>query len=180
MVSGSRSVSSVRVTVGRIGRAHGVRGEVAIDVRTDEPEHRFAPASILIAGDRTLTVVRTRWHSGRLLAAFAEIPDRTAAERLRGTLLEVDVDPDALPSDDGEFYDRQLIGLSAQNTSGNVLGEIASVVHHGEQDTLVIRSENGAEILVPFVSEIVPTVDVAGGFVVVADLPGLLDPENAQ
>ena len=170
----------VRVVVGRIGRAHGIRGEVAIDVRTDEPERRFAPASRLIAGDRTLTVSRTRWHSGRLLAAFAELSDRTAAEVLRGTLLEADVDSDELPSDDGEYYDRQLIGLSARRTSGEVLGEIASVVHHGEQDTLVIRTGTGAEILVPFVAEIVPTVDMDGGFVVVADVPGLLDPEEAE
>jgi 16S rRNA processing protein RimM len=173
-------VSPIRVTVGRVGRAHGIRGEVAIDVRTDEPERRFAPASKLIAGDRTLTVSRTRWHSGRLIAAFDEVPDRTAAELLRGTLLEADVDPDEVPSDDGEYYDRQLVGLSARRASGEVLGEVASVVHHGEQDTLVIRSGAGAEILVPFVAAIVPTVDVIGGFVVVADVPGLLDPEEAE
>jgi len=170
----------VHVVVGRIGRAHGIRGEVAIDVRTDEPERRFAPAVTLVAGDRTLTVSRTRWHSGRLLATFVEVPDRTAAELLRGTLLEMDVDPDESPSAEGEFYDRQLIGLSARMTSGDVLGEIASVVHHGEQDTLVIRTSTAGEVLVPFVAEIVPTVDVDGGFVVVADLPGLLDPENVQ
>jgi 16S rRNA processing protein RimM len=169
-----------RVVVGRIGRAHGIRGEVAIDVRTDEPDRRFAPTSTLIAGDRTLTVSRTRWHSGRLLAAFDEVPDRTAAELLRGTVLEADVDPDELPADEGEFYDRQLIGLSVRSTSGDVLGEIASVAHHGAQDTLVLRSRSGAEILVPFVTEIVPTVDVVAGFVVVADVPGLLDPDQAQ
>ena len=170
----------VRVVVGRIGRAHGIRGEVAIDVRTDEPERRFTPASKLIAGDRTLTVSRTRWHSGRLLATFVGVPDRTAAELLRGTLLEADVDSAELPSDEGEYYDRQLIGLSAQMPSGDVLGEIASVVHLGEQDTLVIRTGTGAEILVPFVAEIVPTVDLDGGYVVVADLPGLLDPEEVE
>lgn len=170
----------IRVVVGRIGRAHGVRGEVAIDVRTDEPDRRFAPTSKLVAGDRTLTISRTRWHSGRLLAAFAEIPDRTAAELLRGTVLEADVDPDELPSEEGEFYDRHLIGLSARTASGNVIGEIESVAHHDEQDTLVLRSGAGAEILVPFVAEIVPTVDVTGGFVVVADLPGLLDPDEVE
>jgi len=170
----------IRVVVGRIGRAHGIRGEVTVDVRTDEPDRRFAPNSKLVAGDRTLTVARTRWHSGRLLAAFAEVPDRTAAESLRGTMLEAEVDPDEVPSDEGEFYDRQLIGLSARTTSGAVIGEITSVVHHGEQDTLVLRSDSGAEILVPFVAEIVPTVDVAGGHVVVTDVPGLFDPENAE
>jgi 16S rRNA processing protein RimM len=169
-----------RVVVGRIGRAHGIRGEVAIDVRTDEPDRRFAPESTLIAGDRTLTIARTRWHSGRLLAAFAEISDRTAAELLRGTVLEADVDPDELPADEGEFYDRQLIGLAAKRADGALIGTIASVVHHDEQDTLVLRRPSGAEALVPFVSEIVPEVDVAAGYVIVADLPGLLDPENAE
>ena len=169
-----------RVVVGRIGRAHGIRGEVAIDVRTDEPDRRFAPTSTLIAGDRTLTVARTRWHSGRLLAAFAEVHDRTEAELLRGTVLEADVDPDEVPADESEFYDRQLIGLSVRSTSGEVLGEVASVIHHGVQDTLVLRRPSGGEALVPFVSEIVPEVDVAAGYVVVADLPGLFDPENDE
>ncbi len=95
-------------------------------------------------------------------------------------MLEADVDPAELPSDEDEFYDRQLIGLSAHRTSGDVLGEIISVVHLDEQDTLVIRTDTGAEVLVPFVAEIVPTVDVDGGFVVVADLPGLLDIENTE
>jgi 16S rRNA processing protein RimM len=168
------------VVVGRIGRAHGIRGDVAIEVRTDEPDRRFALNTTLIAGDRTLTVAKTRWHSGRLLASFAEVPDRTAAELLGGTVLEADVDPDELPSDEGEFYDRQLIGLAVRRTSGDVVGAITSVVHHGEQDTLVFTTGSGTEILVPFVSAIVPTVDLDNGYVVVADVPGLLDPENAQ
>ena len=170
----------IRVVVGRIGRAHGIRGEVAIDVRTDEPDRRFAPKSILVAGDRTLTVSKMRWHSGRLLVAFAEVADRTAAELLRGTVLEADVDPDELPADESEFYDRQLIGLEVRNAADAVIGAITAVAHHGEQDTLVLRRGSGDEILVPFVSEIVPIVDLAGGYVVVTDVPGLLDPENAQ
>ena len=170
----------IRVVVGRIGRAHGVRGEVAIDVRTDEPDRRFAPISTLVAGDRTLTVSKMRWHSGRLLVAFTEVADRTAAELWRGTVLEADVDPDELPADEGEFYDRQLIGLEVRNAADAVIGSIAAVAHHGEQDTLVLRLGSGDEILVPFVSEIVPTVDLAGGYVIVTDVPGLLDPENAQ
>jgi 16S rRNA processing protein RimM len=170
----------IRVVVGRIGRAHGIRGEVAIDVRTDEPDRRFAPKSNLVAGDRTLTVSKMRWHSGRLLVAFSEVADRTAAELLRGTVLEADVDPDELPADEGEFYDRQLIGLEARNSADAVIGTITSIAHHGEQDTLVLRRASGDEILVPFVSEIVPIVDLAGGYVIVTDVPGLLDPENAQ
>ncbi len=170
----------MRVVVGRIGRAHGIRGEVAIDVRTDEPDRRFAPETTLIAGDRTLTVSRTRWHSGRLLAAFAEVGDRTAAEELRGAMLEAEVDPDEPPAGQEEFYDRQLIGLEVRNAADALIGTIVAVTHHDEQDTLVVQRDPEAEVLVPFVTAIVPTVDLAGGFVVVADVPGLLDPEEAE
>ncbi|HUP99309.1 MAG TPA: ribosome maturation factor RimM [Aeromicrobium sp.] len=169
----------VRVVVGRIGRAHGVRGELAVDVRTDEPERRFARAARLHAGSRTLTVSRTRWHSGRLLVTFAEVADRTVAEALRGTLLEADVDAAERPADDAEFYDRQLIGLEVTTVGGDVVGQVASVAHHGEQDTLVIARPTSGEVLVPFVADLVPTVDLAAGFLVVADVPGLLDPEQA-
>lgn len=170
---------SIRVTVGRVGRAHGIRGDVAVDVRTDEPERRFARNAVLVAGDRELTVSGTRWHSGRLLVSFNEVPDRTAAEGLRGTLLEADVDPDELPTDDEEFYDRQLVGLEVRSAE-DVLGQVASVIHHDEQDTLVLATSDGGEILVPFVAEIVPVVDLEAGFILVADLPGLIDPDEAQ
>lgn len=170
----------IRVVVGRIGRAHGIRGEVSIDVRTDEPDRRFAPSSKLLAGDRTLTVAKARWHSGRLLVAFAEVPDRTAAEVLRGAVLEADVDPDELPTDEDEFYDRQLIGLEVRSANDTVVGTITAVAHHGEQDTLILQSASGAEILIPFVTEIVPTVDLDRGVVVVADVPGLLEPDEDQ
>jgi len=170
----------VLVVVGRVGRAHGIRGDVAVDVRTDEPDLRFGKGAVLAAAGRSLTVSGTRWHSGRLLVTFAEVADRTAAEGLRGTLLEAEVDADALPTDADEFYDRQLIGLEARTVGGQVVGEVASVVHHGEQDTLVIGRETGADVLVPFVAELVPTVDLAGGFLAIADVPGLIDPEAAE
>ena len=166
----------IRVTVGRIGRAHGIRGDVAVDVRTDEPERRFVRGAVVTAGARTLTVTTSRWHSGRLLVSFAEIGDRTAAEQLRGIMLEADVDPSELPDEDDAYYDRQLIGLEARSTGGAVIGEITSVVHHGEQDTLIVRAD-GREVMIPFVTAIVPTVDLTGGFLVVADIPGLIDPD---
>jgi 16S rRNA processing protein RimM len=95
-------------------------------------------------------------------------------------LLEADVDPAEQPTDDSEFYDRQLIGLEARTVGGDLVGQVASVVHHGEQDTLVITRAKGADALVPFVAELVPTVDVAGGFLTIADVPGLLDQEAAE
>jgi 16S rRNA processing protein RimM len=173
------SVSPIRVVVGRIGRAHGIRGDVAVDVRTDEPERRFARGAVLAAGSRKLTVASSRWHSGRLVVSFAEVADRTAAEQLRGIMLEIDVDPGELPSDDDAYYDRQLIGLEAITDDGSVIGVVASVVHHDEQDTLIVAAD-GRELMIPFVSAIVPTVDLGAGHLVVADVPGLLDPSAAE
>jgi len=169
------------VVIGRIGRAHGIKGEVSVEPRTDEPERRFAVGNALdarvpggVLRSSALTVAGMRWHQGRMLVRFAEFADRTAAEAARGTLIEVQVEADEVPTDPEEFYDRQLIGLVVRTTEGVEVGPITSVIHGAAQDILAIKA-NGREVLVPFVSELVPQVDVAGGFVVVADRPGLLD-----
>lgn len=167
------------MVVGRIGRANGIRGDVAVDVRTDEPDRRFARGAVLDAGSRRLTVATSRWHSGRLVVSFVEVSDRTAAEQLRGTMLETEVDPDELPDDDDAYYDRQLIGLEARTDGGVVIGTVTSVVHHDEQDTLILAAD-GRELMIPFVSAIVPTVDLSAGHLVVVDVPGLLDPASAE
>jgi len=166
------------VVVGRIGRAHGIRGEVNVDIRTDEPERRLAPGSSVVCGDRTLTVAVARPHSGRLVVRFVEIADRTAAETLHGRTLEVDVDPGDTPDDPDEFYDHQLVGLVAR-TADRVIGTVTAVLHLPEQDLLSIDSD-GRELLVPFVSEIVPEVDLAAGQLLVVEIPGLLDPDLAE
>ncbi|HEY8479916.1 MAG TPA: ribosome maturation factor RimM [Spirillospora sp.] len=165
------------LAVGRIGRPHGVRGEVTIDVRTDSPDVRFSPGAKLATDPEAagpLTVERARWHSGRLLVRFAGIGDRNAAESLRGVWLVVDPG-DIVPSDDpDEFHDQELIGLSVVTADGDEVGEVTDVLHHG-QDLLVVRGPAG-ERLVPFVTAIVPEVDVAGGRLVIDPPPGLLDP----
>lgn len=162
------------LAVGRVGRAHGVRGEVSVEVRTDDPGARFAPGTALATEDAgTLTVETVRSHSGRLLVRFAGIEDRTSAEALRGLLLLVDSD-DIPPSENPEeFHDHELIGLAAVTADGAELGEIVDVEHHG-QDLLVLRRPTGEDALVPFVRAIVTTVDVPGGRVVLDPPPGLL------
>lgn len=174
---------SLEVVVGRIGKPHGVRGEVTIDVRTDEPERRFAvgarlrsrpPRGSAFALDE-LTVGRTRWHQGVLLVTFEEFADRTAAEGARGVVLALDVPADERPEDPEEFYDHQLEGLAVVDVDGRALGQVAGVVH-GAQDLLRVRTPEGRDALVPFVSALVPEVDLAGGRVVVADRPGLVTP----
>lgn len=173
----------MEVTVGRIGRAHGIRGDVVVGVRTDEPELRFADGSKLDtdpAAVGPLTVAATRWHSGELIVRFAGVKDRTAAEALRGTWLRVESDALPPPSDPDEFRDHDLIGLSVRTVSGVAVGEVTDVLHHG-QDILAIRPEGPAraEILVPFVKAIVTNVDVAAGILIIDPPAGLLDPDDA-
>lgn len=176
-------MESIEVVVGRIGKPHGIRGEVTVDVRTDEPDRRYADGAVLHVeaprgsafAPRALTVSRTRWHQGVLLASFAELPDRTAAESARGVVLRAVVPADETPEDPDEFYDHQLVGLAAYDLEGVHLGEVVGLTH-GAQDLLRIKTPDRREALVPFVSALVPEVDVAGGRVVIADRPGLVTP----
>jgi len=174
----------MQLVVGRIVRPHGVRGELTVDVRTDDPELRLAVGVVLATepvAAGPLTVVGSRWHSGRLLLSFAGVDDRTAAEDLRGTLLVVDSADLGDPPDPDEYRDHQLIGLSVIAPGGEQVGTVADVLHHG-QDLLVVAGTGkraGAEILIPFVSAIVSAVDVSAGLLRVDPPPGLLDPEAA-
>jgi len=166
----------VQLVVGRIGRAHGIHGDVTVEVRTDDPERRLAPGEVLVTEPGAvgpLTVSRQHWHSGRLLLGFAEVADRTAAEALRGTFLLTDVDPDEAPEDDA-WYDFQLVGLTVTHVDGTALGRVTDVVHLPAQDLLAVDID-GREVLVPFVAEIVPAVDLAAGVVTVDPPGGLLD-----
>lgn len=169
------------VVVGRIGKAHGIKGEVSVEPRTDEPERRFAAGAVLSAakpdgtGARTLTVETARWHQDRLLMTFGEIEDRTAAELARGLLLSVTVDPSERPEDPDEYYDHQLIGLTAATTDGRPVGTVREVIHTAGQELLAIATEDG-EVLVPFVSALVPVVDLDAGRLEIEDRPGLLSP----
>jgi 16S rRNA processing protein RimM len=168
----------MQIVVGRIRRPHGVRGEVSVEVRTDEPDRRFIVGGKLStdpAERGPLTLTASRWHSGSLLATFAEVPDRIAAEQLRGTWLVMDSAGLGPTGDPDEFYDHELIGLTAVTTDGEVVGPVTDVRHFG-QDLLVIKSKVDDELLVPFVAAIVPQVDVAGGRVVIDPPPGLLEP----
>ncbi len=166
---------TVEVVVGVIGRAHGIRGDVAVEPRTDEPERRFADGQRLRVEDSTkvFTVQSSRDHSGRLLVHFVGLDDRNAAEAVRGTVLVADVPLDERPEEDGEYYDRQLVGLTVQDATGSVVGTVTAVLHLPMQDVLEITTPEGPR-LVPFVTELVPEVDLAGGTVTVGDVAELL------
>jgi 16S rRNA processing protein RimM len=174
----------MQIIVGRIGRPHGVRGEVVVGVRTDDPESRFAVGARLATGDDarvgSLTVAATRWQSGELIVRFKGVGDRTAAGELTGTWLSVDSETLESLDDPNEFRDHELIDLTVRTVGGEVVGVVADVLHHG-QDLLAISPAAGAgEILVPFVRAIVTEVDVRGGVVVIDPPPGLLNPGEAE
>ena len=180
--------AGLQVTVGRIGRPHGIRGDVVVGVRTDEPEQRFAPGSRLDTDPVSvgpLTVAAYRWHSGELLVRFQGISDRTVAAELSGTWLLADSATFAALDDPDQFRDADLVGLSVRTLDGTTVGTVTDVLHHG-QDVLVIQPAGAgparpraAQILVPFVRAIVPEVDVAGGILVIDPPEGLLNLEDA-
>jgi 16S rRNA processing protein RimM len=131
----------MQLVVGRVTRPHGVRGEVSVEVRTDDPDLRFAVGRVMAtdpAAAGPLTVESVRWHSGRLLIQFAGIADRNQAEELRGTWLTLDSAEVGSTGDPDEFHDHELIGLAVVTTLGEPVGRVTDVRHFG-QDLLVIE-----------------------------------------
>ncbi|GAA4400760.1 ribosome maturation factor RimM [Tsukamurella soli] len=179
----------MELVIGRVVKSHGIRGEVVVEVRTDSPELRFADGAVLrgrrsargggLTGPvETYTVTTSREHSGRLLLTLAEVADRTAADELRGTLFVIDSSEATPSADPDEFYDHELEGLEVRLIgSGEVVGTLAEVLHSTGGELLSVTDPSGREILVPFVSAIVPVIDVAGGFVEIDPPGGLLDPD---
>jgi 16S rRNA processing protein RimM len=174
------------LVVARVGRPQGLRGEVSVEVRTDDPAGRFVVGATFrtdpeSAGPLTLSSVRDQ--SGRLILGFEGCTDRTAAEGVRGVLLVVDSDESA-PSDAEEWYDHQLIGLRAKTPDGRDLGVVRRVEHLPVQDLLVIRpatpAADGGDVLVPFVRALVPEVDVDAGHLVIDPPGGLFDPVDPE
>ena len=180
------------LTVGQILRAHGIQGEVLVDVRTDEPAERFAVGSVLVTDSTAvrrlapvpdgawqvplrLTIEAVRPHQGRLLVVFDGVYDRAIAEELRGVLLCVDSAEVASSDDPDEFNDHELVGLAVVDTGGQTLGDVVRVDHAPASDLLVVRRLDGRTALVPFVKAIVPEVDLAAGRVVLSPPEGLLD-----
>ena len=174
---------SSSTVIARIGKPHGLLGEVTVQLHTDEPERRLAVGTLIdteaapgTGVPRALTVRSTRVHNGVWLVAFEQVPDRTGAESLRGTRLVVDA-ADVLPAadEDDVFTEEQLRGLAVVDPAGTVLGEVGGLELGAAQDRLVILLPDGREAQVPFVTALVPEVDLEGGRVVVDAPPGLLD-----
>lgn len=166
----------VQVRIGRIGRPHGVRGEVTVKVHTDDPAARFAAGAELLTDPPErgpLTVVGARRSGPVMVVAFVDVGDRTAAESLRGTTLLLDEAELPPPTEEDEYYDHQLVGLTVRNRAGTVLGAVADVLHPPASPVLVVDRPDGSQELVPFVAVIVPEIDLAAGFAVVDPPDGM-------
>lgn len=166
----------MQVVVARIGKAHGLRGEVTVQVLTGAADERFVPGASFVtepaeAGPMVLRSARD--HNGVLLLGFEGTDDRSGAEELRGIKLLADALED--DGDEDTWYERDLVGLKAVTVAGEEVGEVISLQPGAAQDLLVLRLTDGREALVPFVTAIVPEVDIEGGRVVLDPPPGLLD-----
>ena len=170
----------MQLTVAVIGAAHGLKGEVRLDVRTDNPERRFAVGGMLEtdpAEAGPLTIERTREYKGATYVVFEECHDRTTAEQLRGVLLTVETDEDEVVEEDA-WYEHELVGLEVLDPDGYTLGEVIALETLPAQDILVVREPDGIVTRVPFVHEIVTDVDLEDGCVVVEAPAGLFSEED--
>jgi 16S rRNA processing protein RimM len=173
----------LELTVGRVVKAHGVTGELVVEVRTDDPELRFAPGAVLRAKgsdrrERNYTVETVRVHGSRLLVRLSGVADRDAADALRRSLFVVD-SADLPPIDEADtYYDHQLEGLRVRTTDGREIGVVAEVLHTAGGELLAVDRDEGGELLVPFVGAIVTSVSLQDGVVEIDPPEGLLELEN--
>ncbi len=165
------------VAIGRVAKPRGVRGELFVEPWTDDPDVRFAVGSVLRTEPTShgpLTVEASSAAGGKLVVHFVGVESREDAEALRGTRLVIGLDERPVLDDPDDFYDTDLVGLTALTVSGEELGPVCEVLHAGGADYLVLDLA-GQQRLVPFVAAIVPTVDVAGGRVLIDPPEGLFD-----
>lgn len=165
----------MELLIGRVIKPHGIRGEVSIEVTTEHPEERFAIGTVLHGRqgnkETDLEITHVRAHQQRLLVRFAEIPDRTAAESLRGMKFFA---PPLEDDDDEGFYDHELEGLAVYH-EGAEIGRVEEIVHGPANSLLVVRLVDDKSVMIPFVHDIVPEVDLEAGQVRITPPDGLLD-----
>lgn len=170
----------MKVTVARIGRAHGLKGELSVELRTDVPDERLFPGAVLDtepASAGPLTIASVRQQGGRWYLRFEEIGDRTSAENARGTELLVDVDED---EEDDAWFVAQLVGLTAARPDGTEIGRVVEVMPMPAQDVLVIRQPSGFRAMVPMVDAFVPEVNIEDGVITLTPPYGLLEGEEPE
>jgi 16S rRNA processing protein RimM len=174
--------AKTQLRVGRLVKAHGLKGALKLELYTDDPEGRFTPGASFTLQvpesspwhGKPLTVREFRWMNSHPVAFFEGVEDRSAAEELVRAILWVDQDPEDVPTEDDAWYDHQLVGLDVVRED-EVVGRVIRVDHFPAQDLLIVRVGGDREVLVPFVKALVPEVDVAAGRVIVTPPAGLFE-----
>jgi 16S rRNA processing protein RimM len=178
----SPKAAKTQLRVGRLVKAHGLKGALKLELYTDDPEGRFTPGASFTLQvpesspwhGKSLTVREFRWMNSHPVAFFEGVEDRSAAEELVRAILWIDQDPADAPAEDDAWYDHQLVGLDVVR-DGEVVGRVVRVDHFPAQDLLIVRAPGDREVLVPFVKAIVPEVDIAAGRVLVTPPVGLFE-----
>lgn len=175
--------------MGRLLKAHGLKGAIKLELYTDSPNERFVPGAKLKLQvpetspwfGKSVTVAELRWYNQAPVIFLEGVDDRTKAESLIRAILLIDADTQALPQEEDAWYDHQLVGLKVMR-DGVPIGQVARVDHLPAQDLLAVKTDAG-EVLVPFVKAIVPTVDIRAGLVVVTPPLGLfeeIEPDESE
>ncbi|HEY2642697.1 MAG TPA: ribosome maturation factor RimM [Galbitalea sp.] len=173
--------NSTQLRVGRLVKAHGLKGALKLELYTDDPARRFTPGATFTLQvptsspwhGKTIELIELRWYNTHPVAFFKDVPDRTVAETLVRAILWVDQDLAEEPTEDDAWYDHQLVGLAVVR-DGVTVGKVARVDHFPAQDLLSVQTEDG-EVLVPFVKAIVPSVDIKAGTLTVTPPAGLFE-----
>jgi len=189
--SAAKDSNRTQLRVGRLVKAHGLKGALKVELYTDDPDRRFTPGAIFTLQvpresawhGKSLELVELRWYNTHPVAFFKDVPDRTAAESLVKAILWVEQDVTELPEEDDAWYDHQLVGLAVLR-DGVKVGIVTQVDHLPAQDLLTVKTDD-ASVLVPFVKAIVPSVDIKAGTLTVTPPPGLFEtlpdePEDAD
>jgi len=167
--------------VGRLTKAHGLKGAIKVELYTDAPERRFVPGAVFTLQvptsspwhGKTLELIELKWYNLQPVAFFVGVSDRSTAEELIKAILWIDHDLAAPSDEEDAWYDHQLVGLAVVR-DGIRVGTVSQVDHLPSQDLIHVTTESG-EVLVPFVKAIVPTVDIAAGTLTVTPPDGLFE-----
>ena len=169
------------VEVGRLVKAHGIKGDLLVSSLTDLPELRFAiGAKLSLADGKEFTITKSSQHSGNLILHFAGVDDRNAAELIIRNQLFADVDEAQVPPDPDRYFDRQLIGLTVKTINEETVGVVKDILHLPAQDMFVIQSSSMLEVLVPFVDPIVVEVDLESRVILIDPPAGLINLAEAE
>ncbi|WP_411701412.1 ribosome maturation factor RimM [Conyzicola sp.] len=180
--------SKSQLRVGRLTKAHGLKGGIKVEMFTDDPDGRFTPGAVFTLQvpdssawhNKTIELVELKWYNSHAVAFFKDVPDRSVAETLIKAILWVDHDLADLPEEEDAWFDHQLLGLSVLR-EGTVVGTVTAIDHFPAQDLLTVKTDNG-DVLVPFVKAIVASVDVKAGTMTVTPPDGLFEelPDEEQ